>query len=134
MTDNRKASRLVRNLRASGDDKKVSNKPKRCCCNCPLIATINFGGENTCTYHSQQDHNLWPDITIAINDNIDLIKRHSKMIRWTIVDWSQQYHLLSQFPLCPMSELDRKQPTKYLNKFAKAIRDKILDEAHGGFE
>ena len=133
MVDHR-ASKLVRNLKASGRDEAISQQQaKLCSCNCPLIATINFAGQNTCTYHAQQEQRDWADITASINNNIDLIKRHSKMTRWTITDWSEQYHLLSQFPLCPMTELDRRQPTNYLIKFGKAIRDKILDEASGGW-
>jgi len=129
MVDHR-ASRLVRNLKAIGDDKEIQ-QVKKCSCNCPLIATIDFGGQNTCTYHSQQERRYWADITASINNNIDLIKRHCEMTRWTIKDWSEQYHLLSQCPLCPMTELDRQQPTNYLIKFGKAIRNKILNEASG---
>ena len=129
MVDNR-AAHLVRKLTASAQDKAISKRQvKRCSCDCPLVATIDYGGQYTCTYHSQQDYHYWPEITMAINSNIDLIKKHAKMTRWTIIDWSEQYDLLSHFYLCPMTELDRKQPTRYLNKFHKAIRNKILDEA-----
>lgn len=129
MVDNR-ASYLVRKLKASGQDKAISKQQvKKCSCNCPLVATINFGGQNTCSYHAQQDYRYWPEITMAINNNLDLIKKHAKMTRWTIRDWSEQHDALSQFYLCPMTELDRQRPTLYLNKFSKALRDKILNEA-----
>jgi len=129
MVDNR-ASNLVRKLKASGQEKAISKQQvKRCSCNCPLVATIDFGGKNTCSYHAQQDYRYWTSITIAINNNLDLIKKRAKMTRWTIKDWSEQHEALKQFHLCPMSELDRRQPTIYLNKFSKALRDKILNEA-----
>lgn len=125
------AARLVRNLKASGQDKAISKQQVRLCsCSCPLVATINFGGKNTCTYHSQQSYHYWPEITMAINNNLDLIKKHAKMTRWNIKDWSEQYNALSQFYLCPMTELDRQQPTIYLNEFSKALRNKILNEAN----
>jgi len=132
MVDNR-ASNLVRNLKASAQDKAISKqRAKRCSCKCPLVATINFGGQSTCTYHAQQDYHYWPEITMAINNNMDFIKHHAKMTRWTIKDWSDQYPVLSQFPLCPMTELDRGRPTIYLNKFYTALRNKILNEASEG--
>lgn len=125
-----RASSLVKKLKATGQDKAISKQQVRLCgCSCPLVATINFGGQNTCGYHAQQDCRYWPEITMAINNNLDLIKKHAKMTRWTIKDWSEQHHALSQFYLCPMTELDRQQPTIYLNKFRKALRDKILNEA-----
>ncbi len=130
MVDNR-ASHLVRqHLKAGAQDKAISKQQiKKCSCNCPLDATIEFVGQSTCTYHAQQDYHYWPDITIAINNNMDLIKKHATMTRWTIIDWSEQHIALSQFYLCPMTELDRGRPTIYLNKFYKALRDKILHEA-----
>lgn len=129
MVDNR-ASYLVNRLTAGGRDKAISKQQVRLCtCSCPLVATINFGGKNTCAYHSQQDHHYWPEITMAINNNLDLIKKHAQMTRWNVRDWSEQHLALSQFYLCPMTELDRRQPTIYLNKFSKALRDKILNEA-----
>jgi len=125
-----KSAKLVRKLKASGQDKAISNQQvKKCSCDCPLVATIDYGGQITCTYHAQQDYHYWPEITMAINNNLDLIKKHAKMTRWTIKDWSEQHIALSQSYLCPMTELDRQRPTLYLNKFSKALRDKILDEA-----
>ncbi len=129
MVDNR-ASHLVRKLKASGQDKAILKRQvKRCSCDCPLVATIDFGGQNTCTYHSQQDYHYWPEITMAINNNLDLIKKHAKMTRWTIIDWAEQHDALYQFYLCSMTELDKQQPTIYLHKLCKAIRKKILDES-----
>jgi hypothetical protein len=132
MVDNR-ASHLVRRLTAKAQDKAISKQQvKRCSCDCcQLVATIDFGGHDTCTYHSQQDWQYWPDITMAINNNIDLIKKHAKMTRWNIKDWAEQHGTLSQFYFCPMTELDKGRPTIYLNKFSKALRKKILDEASG---
>jgi len=129
MVDNR-ASHLVRKLKADAKDKVISKQQiKLCSCSCPLVATINFGGQNTCSYHAQQDYHYWPEITMAINNNMDLIKKHAQMTRWTIKDWSEQYAALSQFFLCPMTELDRQRPTIYLNKLGKALRNKILNES-----
>lgn len=124
-----RAEYLARRLRASGQDKAISKQQVRLCsCSCPLVATIDFGGQVTCTYHAQQDYHYWPEITMAINNNLDLIKKHAQMTRWTVKDWSAQYDVLSQFYLCPMTESDRNRPTYYLNKFSKALRNKILDE------
>jgi len=124
------AGEVRQNLKAKDQDKSLSQQQiKQCCCDCPLDATINFGGQNTCIYHAQKDYRYWQNITIAIKDNMELIKRLRRMIRWTSKDWTAQYQSLSEFELCPMTERDYQLPTIYLNKFSKAIKDKILNEA-----
>jgi len=101
MVDNRASHLVRRHLKASSQDKAISKQQiRKCSCNCPLDATIDFGGQNTCTYHAQQDYHYWPSITIALNNNLDLIKKHAQMTRWTIKDWSEQYLSLSQFYFC----------------------------------
>jgi len=121
---------LVRKLKASGQNKAISNQQiKRCVCDCPLVATIDFGGQKTCSYHFRQDYRYWAEITMAINNNLDLIRKHALMTRWTPKDWSEQFDILSQFYLCQMTEIDRGRPTYYLNKFRKAIAVKIFHEA-----
>lgn len=131
----RPSARNVRQkLKPSDQDKSLTQQQiRRCICDCPLDATINFGGQNTCTYHARQDYRYWREITMSINDNMDLIKQLRRMIRWTSKDWTEQYNLLSEFQLCPMTESDYQQPTIYLNKFSKALRNKILNESsdHG---
>jgi len=131
MNKNSYSDFLVKNLKARGQDKAISNQHTRTCCcsSCPLVATIDFGGQNTCSYHSRQDYRYWAEITMAINNNLDLIRKHALMTRWTTKDWSEQFDVLSQFYLCPMTELDRGRPTYYLNEFRKAIAVKILNEA-----
>jgi len=130
MVDNRASNLVRKHLKANDQKKAISQQQvKKCCCGCPLDATIDYGGHNTCTYHSQQDYRYWQNITMSIYNNLSLINKLSQMTRWTIEDWSEKKDILSQFYFCPMTKLDCDRPTMYLVKFYKALRNKILNEA-----